>query len=90
MVLWPGYNSVMQLDRNGICCDVVLDSFNMVSRDEDRPIINKYIWIFIMMFLVYIMIYELKIIIKSGAPEFNEFLVEKCCYTFDMHFLLSH
>ena len=45
--------SVMQADGNGICGEVVLDSFNKVSRDEDNILYQmykcKYVRIFIMM-----------------------------------------
>ena len=32
----------MQSDRNSFCGDVVLDSFNMVYRDEDSILYQKY------------------------------------------------
>ena len=34
--------SVMQSDETGFCGDVVLDSFNMAYRDEDRILEQKY------------------------------------------------
>ena len=47
---------VMQSDGNSFCEDVVLDSFNKASRNEDNILDqvykSKYAWIFIMMILI--------------------------------------
>ena len=52
---YPFY-SVMQSDGNIFCGDVVLDSFNEASRDEDNILDqvykSKYVRIFIMMILI--------------------------------------
>ena len=46
----------MQSDTNSFCGDVVLDSFNKASRDEDKILdqvnIIKYVLIFIIMILI--------------------------------------
>ena len=46
----------MQSDGNSFCGDVVLDSFNKASRDEDKILYqvykSKYVRIYIMMILI--------------------------------------
>ena len=52
----------MQSDRNSSCGDVVLDSFNKASWDEDNILEQiyrrKYVQIIFMMILIYIKLYE--------------------------------
>ena len=60
--------SVIQSDGNGICGDVVSDSFNKASRDADNFLDqmyqNKYVRIFIMMILILFNIFR-KCIIRQ-------------------------
>ena len=60
--------SLMQSDGNGICGDIVLDSFSKVSRDEDNILDqmfkSKYVRIFIMMILILFKIFR-KCIIRQ-------------------------
>ena len=51
---------VMQSDKFSFCGDVVLDSLNMASRDEDSILkqISKYVRISIMMISILIILYE--------------------------------
>ena len=66
--------SVMQSDGNSFCGDVVLDSFNMMYRDEDNILYqiyrSKYFRIIIMMILI---LYNMKIHTKTTA-------IPRCCH----------
>ena len=52
----------MQLDKNSICGDVVLDRFNKAYRDEDNNLDliykSKYVQIIYMVILILITLYE--------------------------------
>ena len=60
----------MQADQNSFCVDVVLDSVNMVFRDEDSILDQMYRK---NMFVFFMMIF--KIIIHENVCVFYEFLV---------------
>ena len=55
-IMYQSIYSVMQSDGNSICGDVVSDSFNKTSRDEDNILVqiykSKYVRIIITMNLI--------------------------------------
>ena len=72
--------SVMQSDGNSFCGDVVLDSFNKTSRDEDNNIKqmykSKYVFIIIFMILILFNIIRKCILtLSSTQTQSYEFLV---------------
>ena len=80
----------MQSDGNSFGGDVVLNSFNKVSRDEDNILDqgykSKYVRIFIMMILILNNIIRKCILTVALKPNFFELLVVKDYISFNMHF----
>ena len=74
--------SVMQSDGNSFCGDVVSDSFNKTSWDEDNILAQiceiKYVWIIIMMILILYNIIRKCILYNTVA--LNPILWAPCCY----------
>ena len=83
-----------------VMCDAIgleqikrrLDNFNKASRAEDNILdqiyASKYVRIiFIMTLILYNIIRKFILTQQITKAQFNEFLINMCCNSLDMHFL---